>query len=57
VAREASRETNARIATRFARLAHDQIERTCAWLDQRSPPTRTLDQLERAAHDAAEMVG
>jgi len=57
VAREASRETNARIATRFARLAHDQIERTCAWLDQRSPPTRTLDQLERTAHDAAEMVG
>ena len=52
-----TRETNARIATRFARLAHDQIERTCAWLDQRSPPTRTLDQLERTAHDAAEMVG
>ena len=51
-----TRETNARIAARFARLAHDQIERICAWLDQRSPPTRALDQLDRIAQDAAEMV-
>jgi hypothetical protein len=52
-----TREANTRIADRFARLAHDQIERVCAWLDQRSPPPRVLDQLERTAHEASEMVG
>ena len=51
-----TRDANARIADRFARIAHDQIERVCAWLDQRTPPPRALDQLERTAHEAAEMV-
>jgi hypothetical protein len=51
-----TRATNARIAERFARLAHDQIERTCAWLDKQAPPPRVLDQLERIGHDAAELA-
>jgi len=51
-----TRATNARIAERFARLAHDQIERMCAWLDKQAPPPRVLDQLERTGHDAAELV-
>ena len=51
-----TRETNTRIADRFARLAHDQIERVVAWLDKRSPPPRVLDQLERTAQEASEMV-
>jgi len=51
-----TRETNTRIADRFARLADDQIERVVAWLDKRSPPPRVLDQLERTAQEASEMV-
>jgi hypothetical protein len=51
-----TRETNTRIADRFARLAHDQIERIVTWLDKRSPPPRVLDQLERTAQEASEMV-
>jgi hypothetical protein len=51
-----TRETNTRIADRFARLAHDQIERVVTWLDKRSPPPRVLDQLERTAQEASEMV-
>jgi hypothetical protein len=51
-----TRDTNARMADRFARLAHDQIERVCAWLDKQAPPTRVLDQLERTAQEASEFV-
>jgi hypothetical protein len=51
-----TRETNTRIAERFARLAHDQIERVVAWLDKRSLAPRVLDQLERTAQEASEMV-
>lgn len=52
-----TREANTRIAQRFTRLAHDQIERTCAWLDKLAPPNTVLDQLDRLSQDAAEVVG
>ena len=51
-----TRATNARIADRFTRLAHDQIERTTQWLDRQAPSAKTLDQLERLGHEAQEVV-
>lgn len=51
-----TRATNARIADRFARLAHDQIEKVCAFLDKQAPPTRVLDQLDRASHEISEAI-
>jgi hypothetical protein len=51
-----TRATNGRIAERFTRLAHDQIERTAAWLDRQAPTTKVLDQLERLSHEASEMI-
>lgn len=51
-----TRATNARIAERFTRLAHDQIERIITWLDRQAPPTKTLNQLERLANDASEVI-
>jgi hypothetical protein len=44
-----TRLANRRIADRFTRLAHDQIEQMCRWLDQQAPPMRTLDELEEMA--------
>jgi hypothetical protein len=46
-----TRTTNARIADRFAALAHDQLERTRAWLDRQAPSAKVLEQLERAAEE------
>ena len=51
-----TRATNTRIAERFTRLAHDQIERVVAWLDRQAPPTKILDQLERLSHEASEII-
>ena len=51
-----TRATNARIAERFTRLAHEQIERSIQWLDRQAPPTKTLDQLERLAQEAQEVI-
>jgi hypothetical protein len=51
-----TRATNARIAERFTRLAHEQIQRTVEWLDRQAPLTKTLDQLERLAHEAQEVI-
>lgn len=56
VARQ-TRATNNRIADRFARLAHDQIERTCAWLDRQAVPTRMIERLDRAAGELASAAG
>jgi hypothetical protein len=41
-----TRSTNQRISDRFARLVHEQIERTCAWLDQRAQSMKVLAQLD-----------
>ena len=49
-----TRATNARIAERFAAVAHEQIERVCAWLDRQAPSTKTLAQFERAAEEASD---
>lgn len=52
-----TRATNMKIAERFTRLAHEQIERIAAWLDRQAPSTKTLDQLERIGHEASEVIG
>ena len=50
-----TRRTNQKISDRFARLAHEQIERMCRWLDEQAPTPKMLDQLERALNDAREL--
>lgn len=52
-----TRSTNARIADRFTRLAHEQIERFRAWVERQAPPQKTLDHLDRAANELAEAAG
>ncbi|MDB5329541.1 MAG: hypothetical protein JWP03_692 [Phycisphaerales bacterium] len=52
-----TRTANARIADRFARLAHEQIEKICSWLDRQAPPARALERLDRAAGDLATAAG
>jgi hypothetical protein len=52
-----TRATNVKIADRFTRLAHEQIERTITWLDRQAPQTRVLDQLDRLAQEASELAG
>jgi hypothetical protein len=52
-----TRQTNQRIATRFTALAHDQIERTCAWLANRTPPPKWIDALSAEAAALGEVVG
>jgi hypothetical protein len=44
-----ARMTNQRIAERFARLAHAQIQRSCQWIDNRVPAIAALNQLEQFA--------
>jgi hypothetical protein len=51
-----TRLTNQRIAQRFAKLAHEQIEKTCAWLQSRAPATRALDDLEERADRISESL-
>jgi hypothetical protein len=51
-----TRGTNARISERFTRLAQEQIERMCTWLDRQAPSSRMLDQLERLSHEASEVI-
>lgn len=51
-----TRLTNQRIAQRFAKLAHEQIEKTCAWLESRAPTLRMLDQLEQNADRISESL-
>jgi hypothetical protein len=42
-----TRQTNRRIAERFERLAHDQITRAIAWLDERAPSMKVVDRLQQ----------
>jgi hypothetical protein len=51
-----TRGTNAKIASRFTSLAHDQNERVCAWHDRQAPTKKALGQLERAADETAELA-
>ena len=48
-ASEIARATNRKIASRFEKLAHDQIDRVCAWLQRQAPSTKVLGQLDPAA--------
>jgi hypothetical protein len=50
-----SRAANARIAQRFTRLAEEQVERICKWLDGQVPSSAQLMKLERHADALAEL--
>jgi hypothetical protein len=50
-----SRAANARIAQRFTRLAEEQVERICKWLDSQVPSSSQLMKLERQADALAEL--
>lgn len=44
-----TRQANKAIADRFERLAHEQIEQACAWLEGRAPRAKELERLARTA--------
>jgi len=52
-----TRQANQKITDRFARLAHDQIEQLCRWLNDQAPAAKALDQLEGALDEARGIVG
>jgi hypothetical protein len=52
-----TRLANTRIEQRFAELAHDQIERACAWLDKQAPGKRMLEQLGKASEELNRAAG
>jgi hypothetical protein len=52
-----ARATNQRIAERFAKLAHVQIQTNCQWLDARVPAASVLDQIEKMADGISDEVG
>jgi hypothetical protein len=41
-----TRQTNQKITERFSRLAHEQIDRICRWLNDRAPSQTKLSQVE-----------
>jgi hypothetical protein len=49
-----TRTANRRIANRFERLAHEQIQKVCEWMDRQTLATKDLDQLERMVNELAE---
>jgi hypothetical protein len=51
-----ARAANSAIASRFAKLAHEQIQRTIAWLEQQAPSARELDALNELADEISEMA-
>lgn len=51
-----ARETNQRITDRFARLAHDQIDRLTRWLNEQAPSQTALEQLEAAMDAVREQI-
>ncbi len=51
-----TRLANQRINQRFAKLAHEQIEKTCAWLETRAPTPRALGELEEKADRISESL-
>ncbi len=52
-----TRSTNRRIGERFEKLAHEQIESVCAWLDHQAPKIREMELLEKQTADLADAVG
>ena len=51
-----TRATNTRIETRFAELAHEQINRVCDWLDRQAPPRSMLDRIDQSAEEMSETI-
>lgn len=51
-----ARQTNQRITERFARLAHDQIDRLSRWLNDQAPSQTALEQLERAMDSLRDQI-
>jgi hypothetical protein len=51
-----ARETNQRITDRFARLAHDQIDRLTRWLNDQAPSQTALEQLEGAMDSVRDQI-
>jgi hypothetical protein len=49
-----TRATNRKIADRFERLAHEQIQRVCQWIDGQAPSTKELEHLVRLADELVE---
>jgi hypothetical protein len=49
-----TRATNRRISERFERLAHEQIDRACQWLDRQAPATKELERLVKLAGELVE---
>ncbi len=49
-----TRTTNRRIAERFEQLAHEQITRTAAWLDERAPAGTVIQRLQRQMESIGE---
>lgn len=52
-----TRQTNQKITERFARLAHEQIDRLCRWLNDRAPSETAINQLEAAMDAVREELG
>jgi len=49
-----TRATNRRMSQRFERLAHEQIQCICQWMDRQAPSIKELEKLERMVNDLAE---
>src|SRR5258705_9562090 len=52
-----SRAANARISARFTKLAQEQIERICRWLDEQAPTNVQLMKFSREVDELAELGG
>ncbi|HWE04910.1 MAG TPA: GTPase domain-containing protein [Tepidisphaeraceae bacterium] len=52
-----TRTANSRIADRFTRLAHEQIQKTCAWIQKQAVSSANLEQLDRAGNELAKAAG
>ena len=52
-----TRTTNQKIADRFTRLAHEQIESLCNWLDAQAPAAKSLDLFDAMLDGAREQMG
>jgi hypothetical protein len=52
-----TRAANERIADRFTRLAHEQIQKICTWIDQQAIAAKTIERLDRTAADLATAAG
>jgi hypothetical protein len=49
-----TRAANRKISQRFERLAHDQIQRVCEWINRQAPSAKDLDLLDRLLSNLAE---